>query len=213
MDGLLTHASVEELRARADTLNEAGFHLRITRSLDEAKQYMRDRYADDRNARFGVIASAKDKHLVDFGVPNDFQSTKRVRVGPWYGDAEDTYGGQSCRRLAETCVTEFGAQGLELDAALLAWGTDFRRVDGEWSNDLARGYRPGAKVHDPFRLRLNAYRVLLTRGRDGCVAFVPEIAELDGDLRIPARVRLARAGECRPSVTLTHAHTSPPPHS
>ena len=39
------------------------------------------------------------------------------------GDADDDYGGVSCRRL-ETCVTEFGAQGLELDAALLGWGTD-----------------------------------------------------------------------------------------
>ena len=31
--------------------------------------------------------------------------------------------GRSCRNLRE-CMTEFGAQGLELDATLLAWGTD-----------------------------------------------------------------------------------------
>jgi hypothetical protein len=57
-------------------------------------------------------------------VPNDFQSTSRVRFGPWYGDYDDDYEGRSCRKL-EDCVTEFGAQGLELDAALLPWGTDF----------------------------------------------------------------------------------------
>jgi len=28
-------------------------------------------------------------------------------------------------------------------------------------------------------LRLNAYRVLLTRGRDGTVIFVPDLTELD----------------------------------
>jgi len=34
-------------------------------------------------------------------------------------------------------------------------------------------------VRDPFQLRVNAYRVLLTRGRDACVVFVPPLAELD----------------------------------
>jgi hypothetical protein len=70
-------------------------------------------------------------------------------------------------------------QGLELDGVLLAWGTDFMRERGKWSNRLARGYMPGAKVKDPFALRLNAYRVLLTRGRDTTVVFVPPLRQLD----------------------------------
>ena len=181
------HTFVAELLAGTDSamlapiaarLNADGMHLRITRSLDVAKTYLRDRYSGDASARFGLVASSKDRVLVDFGVPNDFQSTKRVRFGPWYGDAEGDYGDHSCR-LLETCVTEFGAQGLELDAALLAWGTDFVRRDGQWSNASARGYKRGAKVKDPFQLRLNAYRVLFTRGRDGTVIFVPPLPELD----------------------------------
>ena len=96
-------------------------------------------------ARFGLIASSKDRDLVNFGVLNDFQSTKRVKFGPWYGDDEHDYDGWSCRRL-DTCVTEFGAQGLELDAALLAWGTDFVRAGGAWSNGRARGYKKGGSA-------------------------------------------------------------------
>ena len=176
--GLLGDAQPSTLAEQAKKLNDSGFHLRITRSLDVAKAYLRDRYAEDVDARFGIIASSKDKHLVEFGIKNDFQSTKRVRIGPWYGEPEHSYVGHSCRRL-ESCVTEFGAQGLELDATLLAWGTDFRRAGGVWSNSLSRGYRKGAVVHDPFQLRLNAYRVLLTRGRDGCVAYVPRLELLD----------------------------------
>jgi len=80
-------------------------------------------------------------------------------------------------------VTEFGAQGLELDAVILAWGTDFVRADGRWSNTKARGYRRNAHVRDPFQLRMNAYRVLLTRGRDATVVFVPPLAELDETCR------------------------------
>lgn len=76
-------------------------------------------------------------------------------------------------------ATEFQAQGLELDAALLAWGTDLVRRDGAWSNANARGYKRGAKVRDPFQLRINAYRVLLIRARDVSVVYVPPLPALD----------------------------------
>jgi hypothetical protein len=83
-------------------------------------------------------------------------------------------------------VTEFGAQGLELDASLLAWGTDLVVTQGRWSNANARGYLKSTQVRDAFQLRINAYRVLLTRGRDGCVVFVPPIARLDETFRFLA---------------------------
>ncbi len=139
---------------------------------------MRERYAEHQEARYGFVASAKDRDPVDFGIANDFQSTKRINFGPWYSDEEEAYGRKSCRHL-ETVVTEFGAQGLELDAVLLAWGTDLPMCNGKWSNHRARGYLKKAKVRDPFQLRLNAYRVLLTRGRDATVVFVPPLEELE----------------------------------
>ena len=176
--GLLNGEQLVELTLRAEQLNREGFHLRVTRDLAIAKTYLRERYASDPQARFGVVASSKDKSLPRFGVMNDFQSTKRVKFGPWYGDAENSYGSQSCR-LMETCVTEFGAQGLELDAALLAWGTDLRRDAGRWGNSLSGKYKKGSSVKDPFQLRINAYRVLLTRGRDATIVFVPPIDEMD----------------------------------
>jgi|694.fasta_scaffold112574_3 hypothetical protein len=175
---LLEATPSDMLKPEAAGLEHVGFNFRITRSLDVAKAYLRERYADDREARFGLLASSKDKHLTRFGVMNDFQSTKRVRVGPWYGDAEDAYASRSCR-LMEECVTEFAAQGLELDATLLAWGSDLRLYDGMWSNALASGYQRRAMVKDAMQLRLNAYRVLLTRGRDACVIFVPPLEGLD----------------------------------
>lgn len=175
--GLLGGDPIEDLAQRAAILNRDGLHLRITRDLSVAKAYLRDRYESDRQARFGLIASSKDKSLIHFDVPNDFQSTKRLKFGPWYGDAEDAYGSRSCR-LLDTCVTEFGAQGLELDATLLAWGTDLRRNDGAWDNALSGKYRKGSGVKNAFQLRVNAYRVLLTRGRDATVVFVPPITEM-----------------------------------
>jgi hypothetical protein len=64
---------------------------------------------------------------------------------------------------------------------LLAWGTDFVLKDSQWNIDAARGYKKGGpKVKDPWQLRANAYRVLLTRARDATVVFVPDLPELDG---------------------------------
>ena len=175
---LLSNDSSSVLREVGERLNDDGYNFRVTRDLGLAKAYLRDRYVDDPQARFGLIASSKDKLLPTFGVPNDYQSTKRVKYGPWYGEPENSASGRSCRLLKD-CVTEFGAQGLELDAALLAWGTDFRRAEGRWTNDLSGKYQKGSVVHDAFQLRLNSYRVLLTRGRDGAVIFVPPVAVLD----------------------------------
>jgi hypothetical protein len=76
-------------------------------------------------------------------------------------------------------VTEFGCQGLELDAALLAWGTDLMREQGAWTNRLAKRYAKPRLIRDAFRLRRNGYRVLLTRARDATIVFVPEIPALD----------------------------------
>lgn len=176
VDGLLTFATIEQNTQIAEQLEAEGYHLRITRDFEEAKQYLRDRYSEYPDARFGLVASSKDRDLIHFGIANDFQSTKIVNYGPWYGEGESDR--RSCRHL-DTTVTEFGAQGLELDAVLLAWGTDFVRVDKHWSNAKARGYRRGAHVRDPFQLRVNAYRVLLTRGRDATVVYVPRMEELD----------------------------------
>jgi len=188
VSGLLEGEPTSELRPLAETMSDQGYHLRLTRDLDVARDYLRVRYAEHPTARFGMLASSKDKALVRFGVPNDFQSTKRIKIGPWYGDPEHEPHGLSCRRL-DSCVTEFSAQGLELDAALVAWGTDLRWNGDRWRNDMAGGYKRGAAVRDPFRLRVNSYRVLLTRGRDGTVVFVPPLAELNA-----THERLAASG-------------------
>jgi hypothetical protein len=176
VDGFLNNGDPLVLSRLAGALSSAGYHLRVTRGLAQAKDYLRDRYSDDKEARFGVLASSRDKDLAAHGVDNSFNTTKRVRFGPWYADDESKP--SSCRRLAD-CVTEFGAQGLELDAALVAWGTDLQWIDSRWSSEKARVYQEHTRVRDRHRLRVNAYRVLMTRAREAVVVFVPPTRELD----------------------------------
>ena len=153
----------------ADELYAGTHRFLITRSLEDAKQYLKERYSGAPEARYGILASSKDKLLEKCGVDNSFQTTKRLKFGPWYNRPPDDP--LSCCQL-DMVATEFSSQGLELDAALLAWGQDLIIESGKWSNRLSRGTR--GVVHDPLQLRKNVYRVLLTRGRDGTVVYVPE---------------------------------------
>jgi len=61
--------------------------------------------------------------------------------------------------------------------AILAWGTTFRRYQDRFSDTLATRYKK--PVRDLLALRRNAYCVLLPRGRDGTVIFVPDVGDLE----------------------------------
>jgi len=174
VDGLLIGAPALELKPTVDGLWAGGHRFLLTRKLDLAKGYLRERYADNPAARYGLLASAKDKRLVAHGVDNAWGAQRQMKVGQWYNAPRDAE--RSCCQLKQV-ATEFSSQGLELDCALLAWGSDYIRTDGQWSDRLSAGYRD--PVVDRLALRRNVYRVLLTRGRDGTVTFVPEAAEFD----------------------------------
>ncbi len=173
----LLDGNAVEARKISTDLERNGYNLRLTHDLEQAKNYLRSRYDQNRDARFGIIASARDKDLNKHGIPKGFKSPGEVgpgKYGKWYSNEPQSEG--SCTNL-DTVATEFGVQGLELDACLLAWGTDFIRKDGMWTNEFASGYRDKHRIVDAMALRTNAYRVLLTRGRDACVVYVPPISD------------------------------------
>jgi DUF2075 family protein len=151
-----------------------GFPMYLTRHLDDAKRYARERYGDDLEARYGLLASARTQtYLPKYGVDSSWPATKRVKLARWYN--EPAGHPQSCCALNDV-VTEFGCQGLELDLPIVCWGNDFRWDGREWA---IRQVRARYALDDPDQLRTNAYRVLLTRGRDGLVIFVPPDPAMD----------------------------------
>ena len=168
--GLLLEGHLAEAGIVAAGLRRAGFVMRTSRNLAELRTYVFDRYSGEASKRFGLVASSKFRKIVEWGV-------RPVHHPYWYygqwfeAPASDPRSG--CR--LELAVSEFGCQGLELDLPLLCWGPDLAWTGSEW---LARTGR-SPQIRDPRRLRLNAYRVLLTRGRDGTVVFVPPVRELD----------------------------------
>jgi len=159
-------------------IHHEGFPLYITRDLDEAKEYARERYRGEDDKRYGLVASSHaDRFLEAHGVPAGFRTAvAKGRFGRWYNAPLGEPG--SCCNF-ERAATEFGCQGLELDLPIVCWGDDMTQPAGssEWS---LRPKRRRDAIDDPQNLLRNTYRVLLTRGRDGIVIFLPLLAELDG---------------------------------
>ena len=148
----------------AVALDRARYEIYVTTDLLQAKRYVLDRYDSADDKTFGLLASSKARNLKPLGVDNEFQATSRLKIGPWFADPSDSP--YSCRQMTAP-VTEFQCQGLELDLPILCWGDDLG-WEGAWQSR-----RVTRDARDSHQLRLNSYRVLMTRGRDGLVIWVP----------------------------------------
>jgi schlafen family protein len=198
---LLLDGALADANAVAQRVHAASFDLYITRELEDAKEYARALYEGQHDERYGLVASSRAGVLPKFGVDNDFRSVQRVRVGPWFNAPPSDE--RSCCALRQP-VTEFKCQGLELSLPIVCWGEDLRWEAAErtwWKKPRRASSRN--RVRDSDQLLLNSYRVLLTRGRDGVVVWVPPDPRLDdtylalltaGVRPLPEPVVLAAAG-------------------
>jgi hypothetical protein len=156
----------------ANVVAGQGFDMYLTRDIEVAKAYVRDRYAGNLDKRYGLLASSKAKNLDRYGVRNGFNFTKVLKEGPWYNDPPESR--LSCCALHDV-ATEFACQGLELDFPIVSWGSDLVWNGSRWQSPP----QPRSQARDPHTLRLNSYRVLLSRGRDGFVVFVPDEPQMN----------------------------------
>ena len=152
----------------------AGFRIYMTDSLQKAKMYTWNRYENHPESRYGLIKSSRDKSLDQYGVAG-LKWPKTPNYGKWFNNSLND--GSSCCQL-DLAFTEFDTQGLELDFTILGWGNDLILEKGKWSNKFAKRYAHTSKIQDPMNLRINAYRVLLTRARDGFIIFIPKSEQM-----------------------------------
>lgn len=138
----------------------------ITRDLRKAKSWVRERCQG--TTRYGLLASSGALRLKPEGifVKND------ITVANWFLNSKDDV---RSSYMLEDVVSEFDIQGLELDYSIVAWDADYRYVNGEWTYNNFVGNRWTNVSSEERRLYLkNAYRVLLTRARQGMAIFIPE---------------------------------------
>jgi hypothetical protein len=165
---------VDAARATAAAIGPT-YPILLTRDLDSARRWLRSRSLG--SERYGLVASSKGERLKPHAVD------VRTPIDPvkWFLNGKDDV--RSSYYL-EDVATEFQVQGLELDWACVVWDADLRHDGRNWNHWKFLGskwMRIRNQEHQQFRK--NAYRVLLTRARQGMVIVVPE-----GDVNDPTRL-------------------------
>lgn len=155
----------QRARKTLKEVTEKGYPIFISRDLHKAKEWLRQKAQG--TERYGLVVSSQAERLKPYAI--DVKSP----VDPihWFLDSkEDT---RSSYYL-EDVATEFHIQGLELDYACVAWDADFRYTPKGWENWSFCGEK-WQHIIKPERKQYqkNAYRVLLTRARQGMVIMVP----------------------------------------
>lgn len=146
-----------------------GYPIVLTRSMDKARAWLRRQARGTQQT--GVLiskVSARFKPLAVHVLPQDEQNAVH-----WF--LEDKSDVRSSNYLEEA-ATEIQVQGLEVDFACVLWDADMRYDDNKWSFWKFNGKTQWIpeRNKDTQKYMLNAYRVLLTRARQGMVICVPE---------------------------------------
>lgn len=158
------------------------YPLVLSRELSNAKHWLKSQCHG--TMKYGILASSEAKRLKpeNIHVKGGNQKDKKEIAYWMLNDKDDV---RSCYAL-EDPATEFDIQGLELDYALVAWDADLRFQNGEWAYYSFKGSVWQSIHNEEKKLYLkNAYRVLLTRSRQGMVIFIPK-GSADDTSRLPS---------------------------
>lgn len=146
-----------------------------TRNLEQARDWLRQQARG--TERYGLVASSGGHRLR----PEGIHVKAKIDPANWFlndrTDVRSSY-------YVEEVATQFDIQGLELDWACICWDADLRWGGDAWHFHNFKGTKWQQVKDETKRLYLlNAYRVLLTRARQGMAIFVPQ-----GDARDATRL-------------------------
>lgn len=166
-------AIIEGDAQKANSITSAleNYPIVLTRDINHARDWLRKKSRG--TERLGLVASSGAIRLKPEGI------MVKTEIDPviWFLNGKEDI--RSSYYL-EDAATEFHVQGLELDWVGVCWDADLRMENVGWSHYNFKGTK-WQNVKDIYRRTYleNAYRVLLTRARQGMVIFVPEGDESD----------------------------------
>ncbi|MFO7656170.1 MAG: DUF2075 domain-containing protein [Bacteroidales bacterium] len=149
----------------------------ITRNLAKAKIWLKQNARG--TERYGIVVSSQAHRLKPYAID------VRYTIDPIHWFLDDKSDVRSSYYL-EDVATEFQIQGLELDWVCVAWDADFKYCNSQgWAYKSFKGNK-WQNINSPNRkLYLkNAYRVLLTRARQGMVIVIPS-GDNEDQTRLP----------------------------
>ena len=144
---------------------EGTYPIVVTRDLNKAKKWLKEQARG--SERYGIVVSSQAERLK----PHAIDVKSPVDPIHWFLDGKEDV---RSSYFLEDVVTEFQVQGLELDWACVVWDADFRYAKDGWEYFSFIGDRWNHIRKKERQVYLkNAYRVLLTRARQGVVIVVP----------------------------------------
>ncbi len=157
-----------EIEAAKITLKKISEHYPIVLTRDKKKAMDWLKRQARGSERYGIVVSSQAERLKPLAI------NVKAEVNPIHWFLNDRSDVRSSNYL-EDVATEFHIQGLELDWVCVTWDADLRFNDNAWDHWQFRGHRwQRIKIPERQKYQINAYRVLLTRARQGMVICVPE---------------------------------------
>lgn len=142
------------------------YPIAITRKLDAAKKWVRTKSRG--TERYGLMASSAAERLRAKGI----WASNEIKPIKWFLDGKNEV--DSSYHL-EITATEFDVQGLEIDYGIVAWDGDYRYNGHDFEyKKFIRNMWQNVNSENRKRYLKNAYRVLLTRSRQGFIIYIPE---------------------------------------
>lgn len=152
------------------------YPLLLTRDLEKAKRWLEKKARG--SERYGIVVSSQAYRLKPLAIDVRLQPD----VEHWFlADKMDV----RSSLFLEDAATEFDIQGLELDWTCLVWDGDFRYTSEGWDHKVFKGSKWNKiRQKEAQSYQINAYRVLMTRARQGMIICVPE-GNPDDHTRLP----------------------------
>lgn len=148
----------------------SNYPIYLTRNFKKAKAWLKNTAKG--TERIGVIASSGGRRLKAEGI----NVKNEISPPDWFLNSEDDV---RSSYFLEDIATEFDIQGLEIDFTCLAWDINLF-YDNGWHFQSFKGSKWQNINQDATKnYLLNAYRVLLTRARQGMVIYIPEVDNSD----------------------------------
>lgn len=185
----------------------------MSRDISIARQWLREKRRG--LTRAGLVASSGAARLRPDGLEPSFDFHQRFEWERWFLDRDSCEEADCDHKYCndvrassklEVAATQFEIQGLELDWIGLCWGEDLLWSGTEWCSCNFNGRTWKANT-DPqkHRYRVNGYRVLLTRARQGMIVYIPrpkisDLSRLHKQLDVTAEFLV----QCGTNELITH---------
>ncbi|UTJ05095.1 DUF2075 domain-containing protein [Arcobacter roscoffensis] len=148
----------------------------VTRDFEKAKKWLKSKVIG--SERSGVVTSSGAYRLRPFGI----NVKNQIDAPVWFLNNKDDI---RSSYFNEEVATEFDIQGLELDWTCVCWDGDFYFHNNQWVFRKFKGTKWQNINKEIIKsYLLNAYRVLLTRARQGMIIFIP-YGSIDDKTRLP----------------------------